>query len=33
MSTENHYQMFSRLVAAGFQGIHNKPGEPHKKKH
>jgi len=32
ISTENHHQMFARLVAAGFQGIHNKPGEPKKHK-
>jgi hypothetical protein len=30
ISTENHRQMFDRLVAAGVVGIHNKPGEPKK---
>lgn len=32
ISTENHMQMFARLVAAGFAGIHNKPGPPKPKK-
>lgn len=27
ISTENHYQMFIRLVAALTRGIHNHPGE------
>jgi len=32
MSTENHMQMFDRLVAAGVNGIHNPPGPPKPKK-
>ena len=32
MSTENHMQMFDRLVAAGVKGIHNPPGPPKPKK-
>ena len=32
MSTENHMQMFDRLVAAGRRGIHNPPGPPKPKK-
>lgn len=27
ISIENHMQMFNRLVAAGLQGIHGKPGD------
>lgn len=27
ISTENHYQMFVRLLAAFAQGIHGTPGE------
>jgi len=26
ISTENHLQLFDRLVAAGLRGIHNHPG-------
>jgi hypothetical protein len=32
ISTENHMQMFARLVAAGLKGIHNHPGPPKPKK-
>lgn len=32
VSTENHMEMFRRLVKAGDQGIHNAPGEPKKKR-
>lgn len=32
ISTENHHQMFDRLVAAGLRGIHNKPGARKPKK-
>lgn len=31
ISTENHIQMFNRLVAAGVKGIHNSPGQNKKK--
>lgn len=32
ISTENHMEMFARLVKAGKQGIHNAPGQPKGKK-
>lgn len=32
ISTENHQQMFDRLVAAGVKGIHNPPGPDKPKK-
>lgn len=32
ISTEDHRQMFDRLVAAGYRGIHNKPGPRKPKK-
>lgn len=32
ISTENHRQMFDRLVAAGAKGIHNHPGPRKPKK-
>ena len=32
VSTENHRQMFDRLVAAGMAGIHGKPGPRKPKK-
>ena len=31
ISTENHIEMTNRLVKAGQQGIHNKPGERKKR--
>ncbi len=31
ISTENHLQMFRRLLAAGAKGIHGKPGERRKR--
>lgn len=31
ISTENHMQLFARLIKAGEQGIHGKPGERKKK--
>lgn len=33
ISTENHMELFRRLLRAGAQGIHNAPGEPKKKRH
>ena len=33
ISTENHMQMFHRLVAAGLAGIHNKPSPRQKRAH
>lgn len=32
ISTENHLQLFDRLVAAGLAGIHNHPGPRKPKK-
>jgi hypothetical protein len=32
ISTENHMQLFHRLIKAGEQGIHNHPGPPKPKK-
>lgn len=32
ISTENHMQMFDRLVAAGIKGMHGKPGPRKPKK-
>lgn len=32
ISTENHQQLFDRLVAAGVRGIHNAPGAPKPKR-
>lgn len=32
ISTENHMQMFHRLLKAGFEGMHNKPAPRKPKK-
>ena len=32
MSTENHMEMTRRLVKAGLDGIHNRPGAPKPRK-
>jgi len=32
ISIENHIEMTNRLVKAGHQGIHNRPGPPKPKK-